>query len=150
MGVDSHKIMIIFQISCVLAAFHKYYEFKNFVELLPYKKAIEKCKESFNEMICTYRAELVRRLPFNTSNSCKKVNKAEEISMNTKTESDQKVLTKPFILQICWQVLFFLSLMMSIFGAMFENQRLLVCGYYAMFELACEMIDAGMSWMERR
>ena len=47
-------------------------------------------------------------------------------------------------------MLFFLSLMMSIYGAIFENQRLLVCGYYAMFELACEMIDAGMSWMERR
>ena len=45
--VDSHQIMIIFQISCVLAAFQKYYEFKNFVELLPYKKAIEKSKEGF-------------------------------------------------------------------------------------------------------
>ena len=60
------------------------------MELLPYKKAIEKCKESFNEMICTYRAELVRRVPiytatadpmlcnsgakFNAANNCRKVN----------------------------------------------------------------------------
>ena len=39
---------------------------------------------------------------------------------------------------------------MSIFGSMIENQRLVICGYYSMFELAYEMIDAGMSWMERR
>ena len=67
--------MIIFQISCVLAAFQKYYEFKNFVELLPYKKAIEKSKEGFQEMICTYRAELLkRRVPPNSFSINNKVN----------------------------------------------------------------------------
>ena len=45
----------------MLAAFQKYYEFKNFVELLPYKKAIEKSKDGFFEMINTYRSELLKR-----------------------------------------------------------------------------------------
>ena len=40
--------------------------------------------------------------------------------------------------------------MMTIFGAMIENTRLCICGYYIMYELSFEMIDAGMSWIERR
>ena len=40
--------------------------------------------------------------------------------------------------------------MMTTFGMMLENQRLIICGYYGMFELAFELIDAGMCWMERR
>ena len=39
---------------------------------------------------------------------------------------------------------------MATFGAMVENWRLSICGYYVIFELTCEMVDAGMSWMERR
>ena len=58
--VSSHQTSIIFQISYVLAAFQKYYEFKNFVELLPYKKALEKSKESFYEIVMSYRSELLR------------------------------------------------------------------------------------------
>lgn len=61
--IGSHQTLIIFKISCVLAAFQKYYEFKNFIELLPYKKAVEKSKDGFYEMINTYRSELLKRSP---------------------------------------------------------------------------------------
>ena len=162
--------MIIFQISCVLAAFQKYYEFKNFVELLPYKKAIEKSKEGFQEMIGTYRAELLkRRVPSNTFSMNNKVNSVPQVTAKklvpnaaansgvsplSQDESakspEPKQVSKPFLLHKSWQVICFLSMMMAIFGAMLENQRLLLCGYYTLFELAYEMIDAGMSWMERR
>lgn len=162
--------MIIFQISCVLAAFQKYYEFKNFVELLPYKKAIEKSKEGFQEMICTYRAELLkRRAPPNSFSINNKVNSVPQttakksvpnaaanngVSSLSQDElaksSESRQVSKPFLLHKSWQVICFLSMMMAIFGAMLENQRLLLCGYYTLFELAYEMVDAGMSWMERR
>ena len=40
--------------------FQKYYEFKDFVELLPYKKALDQSKESFHDMLNNYRIALLR------------------------------------------------------------------------------------------
>ena len=49
-----------------------------------------------------------------------------------------------------WSMLLFVAILFAIFGTMFENPRLVGCGYYVMFELATEFIDAGMCWQERR
>jgi len=43
-----------------LVSFHKYYEFKNHIELLPFSKAVLWCKESFNEAIQQYRSLICR------------------------------------------------------------------------------------------
>ena len=121
-------------------------------------------------MIYTYRAELLkRRIPPNSFSINNKVNNVPQttpkksvpnatasngVSSLSQDElaksSESRQVSKPFLLHKCWQVICFLSMMMAIFGAMLENQRLLLCGYYTLFELAYEMIDAGMNWMERR
>lgn len=165
----THQILLIFQISGVLAAFQKYYEFKNFVELLQYKRAIEKCKEDFYEMINTYRAELlnhwpVSKLDFNkkidlsvpspsvaaSASSTSECSRHYDCCDEGHSEKKASEVSYPVLIHATWQVFFFVAVMMSTFGATLENHRLLFCGYYIMFELANEMLSAGMNWMERR
>lgn len=142
----------------MLAAFQKYYEFKNFVELLPYKKALDQSKDSFHEMVSSYRIALLR--PSRRGALLKDsgmtipapmvpVSAAPKAASNPPKEGEETPEESARLFRT-WQILFFCGLIMAIFGVMIENCRLLLCGYYVTFELAYEMIDAGMSWTERR
>lgn len=96
---DAFKVLVIFQVATILAAFHKYYEFKNFVELLQYKKALAKCKEDFHERISTYRLNLVR----------------------PGSMRELKLLMSEGILFQCWNFFFLYSALATMFGSMFQN-----------------------------
>ena len=75
---------------------------------------------------------------------------SEAVAGDNKAQSASYFKLERVTLYRAWQFLFFCGVMMATFGAMMENWRLSICGYYVIFELTCEMVDAGMSWMERR
>ena len=128
MMLETHRIFIVVQVAWVLSAYQKYCEFKDFTELLEYKRAIEQAKESFHKSIFNYRIELVRP---------GKMRK-------------QGLFNWKGAIFVAWSSLFFVGIMSATFGSMLENERLILCGCYVMFDLAYESVDAGMCWLERR
>jgi len=52
-------LLLFMQVWLVLIAFDKYYEFKSFVELIPYKKAMISAKQSFCDAVDSYHHCLV-------------------------------------------------------------------------------------------
>ena len=63
---------------------------------------------------------------------------------------DFKLGSHEGLLFLTWSYIFFCASLLTIFGSIFENQRVLICGWYVMFELTMEFIDCGMCWYERR
>ena len=53
-----------FQVTVILVAFHKYFEFKDYVELIPYKRAVLESKEHFATLVESYKEELVGHTDF--------------------------------------------------------------------------------------
>jgi len=92
--VEAHKVLLVFQIAALCAVFQKYYEFKNFVELSQYKKAVAKCKETYHKNIVHYRLNLVRPGKMR----------------------DFKVLMAEGVLFQSWMLLFFIAVLFAIFG----------------------------------
>lgn len=63
---------------------------------------------------------------------------------------DLKLVMSEGVLFQCWTFFFFYATLATIFGSMFENKRLFICGLYVMFDLAIEFMDFALCWYERR
>ena len=125
---EGMKLFTVFQVAFILATFQKYYLFKNYIELLQYKKAVAKCKEEYHEMLSEYRLRLVRP---------------------GSMRSLHLIMTEGMLFQF-WTLFVFYAVSAMIFGSMFESTRLFVGGVYVLFELAIEFFDPSLCWYERR
>ena len=157
----SKMLMVIFQISFLLVAFHKYYELKNFVFVYPYRKALFLLREDFNKSVWNYRGALCRpgkpcppihgpKYSVSSSKDSLSSGKGSTNTHNLINSAAASLTSSEYFLSSVWAMLFFSGLMLAIFGAMLENTRLNICGLYTMWELGWERIDAGMSWLERK
>ena len=117
------------QVCSVLYTFHKYYEYKDFVELLQFKKAVYSAKESYNSAMIRYRAALNRpgqlivpeekqdllnyKEYLADSHLPSQARKANNASASNERSGHKLIKT--------WYVLFFVGLMLIIFGGMLDN-----------------------------